>query len=551
LDYSTLNGVTNLDLTYDHIGNITYKSDVGNYTYPASGPSSIRPHAVSSAGSNNYTYDANGNMITRPGATVTWYSDNSVKKITQGSLTSEFWYNPTGARFKQQAMYSTGTETTYYIGGVMEKVVTASGTAYRHYIAAGSNSVIHTRWSNGTHQTYYATTDHLGSSSAVTDHTGALMVSESFDAFGKRRGSNWSGAPSGQDQQAIANITRQGYTGHEHLDNLGLIHMNGRVQDPTLGRFVSADPIIQEPEFSQSLNRYSYVWNNPFNKTDPTGFEGCQAGYYAAGYENCQHYDPKSACNTLIASCEKIILHEDEDVLTPARRNLAEYRITRAINELLASGGNSDELSAAQVSSGIRAGIAACNSAISGGAVSPSGSCISDKIINQVQSRGQSQLNRPDRAYQDYLGKNVFVLPNGKIVINLTITYTGNQGRAEKAANNIVTVFRKAGIAVNLLKSGSGTPDLVIHGASLADIVAAGLACTCSGAANIGGYGRFNDNILGVNVYSNQNIRLNDAHEFAHKLGLRHRPNGITSTPAEPITPNDIDRIRDLYDLFN
>jgi hypothetical protein len=77
----------------------------------------------------------------------TWYSDNSVKKITQGSLTSEFWYNPTGARFKQQAVYSTGTETTYYIGGVMEKVVTASGTAYRHYIAAGSNSVIHTRWS--------------------------------------------------------------------------------------------------------------------------------------------------------------------------------------------------------------------------------------------------------------------------------------------------------------------------------------------------------------------------------------------------------------------
>ena len=69
-----------------------------------------------------------------------------------------------------------------------------------------------------------------------------------------------------------SNNTVRGYTGHEQLDLVGLIHMNGRVYDPTLGRFTSADPIIQIPDNPQAYNRYSYVLNNPLSFTDPTGF---------------------------------------------------------------------------------------------------------------------------------------------------------------------------------------------------------------------------------------------------------------------------------------
>lgn len=50
--------------------------------------------------------------------------------------------------------------------------------------------------------------------------------------------------------------------------------MNGRVYDPNIGRFLSADPLVQAPEYTQSFNRYAYVWNNPLKMTDPTGFEG-------------------------------------------------------------------------------------------------------------------------------------------------------------------------------------------------------------------------------------------------------------------------------------
>ena len=64
------------------------------------------------------------------------------------------------------------------------------------------------------------------------------------------------------------------FTGHEHVDAVGLIHMNGRAYDPELGRFLSVDPFIQAPTNSQSLNPYSYVMNNPLAMTDPTGFAG-------------------------------------------------------------------------------------------------------------------------------------------------------------------------------------------------------------------------------------------------------------------------------------
>jgi RHS repeat-associated core domain len=53
---------------------------------------------------------------------------------------------------------------------------------------------------------------------------------------------------------------------------MGLIHMNGRVYDPILARFISADPIIQAPTDMQSYNRYAYVRNNPLAYTDPSGY---------------------------------------------------------------------------------------------------------------------------------------------------------------------------------------------------------------------------------------------------------------------------------------
>ncbi|MBK6585164.1 MAG: hypothetical protein IPG20_20210 [Gammaproteobacteria bacterium] len=71
---------------------------------------------------------------------------------------------------------------------------------------------------------------------------------------------------------AIMGLTERGFTGHQHVDRLDLIHMNGRTYDPKLGRFMQADIVVQSPFDTQSYNRYSYLMNNPLNGTDPSGY---------------------------------------------------------------------------------------------------------------------------------------------------------------------------------------------------------------------------------------------------------------------------------------
>ena len=65
--------------------------------------------------------------------------------------------------------------------------------------------------------------------------------------------------------------TDRGFTGHEQLDDIGLVHMNGRLYDATLARFLQADPALQDPANLQNLNRYAYCYANPLNCTDPSG----------------------------------------------------------------------------------------------------------------------------------------------------------------------------------------------------------------------------------------------------------------------------------------
>jgi RHS repeat-associated protein len=120
-----------------------------------------------------------------------------------------------------------------------------------------------------TKEVRYLHRDHLGSITHITDNTGAVIEELAYDPHGKRRNAlDWTDATT----QIFASETLPGFTGHEGLDSVGLIHMKGRVYDPGLGRFLSADPNVQSLQNTQALNRYSYVLNNPLSFTDPSGF---------------------------------------------------------------------------------------------------------------------------------------------------------------------------------------------------------------------------------------------------------------------------------------
>jgi RHS repeat-associated protein len=291
--YDNLNRVTEIDtvygagqgtngsvtLAYDASGNITSKSDVGAYAYGAPGSSCgvayAGPHAVTATSGSrtaDYCYDLNGNMLSGNGRTISWSSFDMPLEIGQGLNTVSFSYGPDRQRYKRIDTGTTGIGTTHYIGGKSyEQISRADGALEKkHYI--GGVAVVSETVSGGASfsSTRYLSFDHLGSLDAVTDETGAVVERFTFDAFGKRRQSNWL-VMSDVTLFSAATTTR-GFTGHEMVDPVGLVHMNGRVYDPELGRFISADPVVQDLSNLQSWNRYSYVLNNPLSMTDPTGF---------------------------------------------------------------------------------------------------------------------------------------------------------------------------------------------------------------------------------------------------------------------------------------
>ncbi len=123
---------------------------------------------------------------------------------------------------------------------------------------------------NGMAHMRYFHRDNLGSIAVITDNAASVVERLSYDAWGKRRQLNGSDDSSSNSIKGI--VTHRGFTGQEHLENQGLVHMNGRVQDPWLGIFLSPDPVIGSPDNPQNYNRYGYVQNNPLTLTDPSGF---------------------------------------------------------------------------------------------------------------------------------------------------------------------------------------------------------------------------------------------------------------------------------------
>ena len=94
----------------------------------------------------------------------------------------------------------------------------------------------------------YLHNDHLGSIAAITDETGTTTERLAYDPWGKRRFITTNpGSPDALDAIVGQKIDR-GYTEHEHLDEIGVVHMNGRIYDPLIGRFMSVDPFVQDPQ---------------------------------------------------------------------------------------------------------------------------------------------------------------------------------------------------------------------------------------------------------------------------------------------------------------
>jgi RHS repeat-associated protein len=293
LTSSQLNGQAPQSFAYNDslgLGNISSKAGVGNYQYtPASGSLRLNerphPHAVRrivGSGQPDFTYDMNGNMLAGKGRNMTWTWFNMPNTISMGGITSAFAYDPDHNRIKQTVTGPDKFVETTYVGGFYERVSEGQFIYHKHYINAPTGRLavftqkvqdvsIGNDPPTGTlllSDTKYLHKDHLGSIDAVTSEAGAVLERDSFDAWGFRRTTDWQG----QMPSSYRSTVSRGFTDHEELDDFGLVHMNGRIYDPGLGRFLSADPFVQAPMVTQNFNRYSYVVNNPLSLSDPTGF---------------------------------------------------------------------------------------------------------------------------------------------------------------------------------------------------------------------------------------------------------------------------------------
>ncbi|MDR2954933.1 MAG: FG-GAP-like repeat-containing protein, partial [Prevotella sp.] len=246
------------EIVYHANGNISSKTDMGEYGYGFVVSNKLtKPHAVSSVENIRSILSANPQNITYTAFNKVATIEEEVEAVTHKlSIT----YGPDLQRWKTVLQKNGADSKITIFARNYEKITEGGITRQLYYIGGGDGlAAVYVKQASQADKIYYAHKDHLSSIVKLTDGNGTEVFKASYDAWGN---------------QTISNNTfafHRGYTGHEHLKEFKLINMNGRMYNPVLGRFLSPDPYVQMPDFSQNFNRYSYCWNNPLRYTDPSG----------------------------------------------------------------------------------------------------------------------------------------------------------------------------------------------------------------------------------------------------------------------------------------
>jgi RHS repeat-associated protein len=273
LETASVGGVEKLRMRYADSNNtandrITYKSDAGDYAYQSGN------HRISELTTvTGYTPPSHYLSYTAEGKVDT------IREVTDSTTVKRFifGYGIDNQRFSMKYTVNDTLRYTRYYADIFEKEVMADGTERNlSYIYANGTLVGINIQTAGTDSTFFVFVDRLGSLRCITDAEGRVRQRLSFDAWGNRRNpitgeKDTTLLPSNGGVGGGLFLAR-GFTGHEHLDEMTLINMNGRLYDPAIGMFISPDNYIQAPEFTQSFNRYAYCLNNPLMYTDPSGY---------------------------------------------------------------------------------------------------------------------------------------------------------------------------------------------------------------------------------------------------------------------------------------
>ncbi|MGW5866544.1 polymorphic toxin-type HINT domain-containing protein [Streptomyces sp. NPDC055239] len=275
--------------TYDKAGNRltetlhdtsgdSSKNTQRDYEYPK--PGDPQPHTLTSvtthlpggtATQDSYGYDETGNTLTRTlrgdAQTLAWDAEGHLAKVTEPvegekDKVTEYVYDTEGNRL----IARTPTESTLYLGHTEVTLPTgaAKAKATRYTPLGGGHQAV--KEDNGA--VTFTTADHQG--------TGQLSIKANDLALTQRRTLPF-GGPRGEAPKSWPG-TKGFVGGTDDTKSTGLTHLGAREYDPTTGRFISVDPIMDLTN-PQQINGYTYSSNNPLTFSDPTGLKECAGDY--------------------------------------------------------------------------------------------------------------------------------------------------------------------------------------------------------------------------------------------------------------------------------
>lgn len=271
---------------YDETGRILHNDQLGDIGFNIGGsPYRVMSIKLNAQGVENYDMNGQSRLLQQ----ITYNENNDPVKIdgTRGDYSFAYGLSESrqimyfGGNFKniEQAFYN----KYYSESGDAEIIIDRKSGKERHILYIGGTpyetDIVFTNnigFDGGGYKFLHK--DYLGSILAISDEEGNAEERRHYDAWGIfthlkiKEGNIYTGK--GIEEYLAKNsflTIDRGYTSHEHLYDVELIHMNGRLYDPLLRRFLNADENIQDPFNTQSYNKYGYVINNPLMFNDPSG----------------------------------------------------------------------------------------------------------------------------------------------------------------------------------------------------------------------------------------------------------------------------------------
>ncbi|MFJ8104610.1 polymorphic toxin-type HINT domain-containing protein [Streptomyces sp. NPDC096132] len=235
-----------------------------SYAYDYNGNGTVQPHALASTqasgastATTSYAYDKAGNTTGRTtiasgNQTLTWNDAGQLTQVSGGKTgTTSYIYDADGNVLLQ----TDPSSTTLYLPGEQLTLTGSTTTGVRYLPLPGGGTVVRT----GTGTNYkFEISDPHGTSGLYLDNTAQTPTWRQFTPYGGTRGTT------------VSWLDNRGFLNAPDNANTGLTQLGARQYDPTLGRFVSLDPIFAATD-DQQLAGYAYARSNPITNSDPSG----------------------------------------------------------------------------------------------------------------------------------------------------------------------------------------------------------------------------------------------------------------------------------------